>query len=118
VRSTSDLNDDVSDDGAGTDLFPGEVPDVFAELNHAFMSPVVLRIPAGHVAEAPVVVTHRVGGAATALFPRLVIDAGADSEVTVIERFVSDDDTSGTTTATRMRWWSPSSRSAPPRRPG
>jgi Fe-S cluster assembly protein SufD len=51
---------------------------------------VVLRVPKGHVASEPVVITHRVSGTGAALFPRLVIDAGADSEVTVVERFVSD----------------------------
>jgi Fe-S cluster assembly protein SufD len=83
---------DALDEAVSADLFPGQVPDVFAELNHAFMSPVVLRIPEGHVASEPVVITHQVSGSAVALFPRLVIDAGADSEVIVIERFVSDDD--------------------------
>jgi Fe-S cluster assembly protein SufD len=68
----------------------GDAPDVFAEMNTAFMSPVVVRIPKGAVAGAPVVVTHTVGGTGAAVFPRLVIDAGEDSELTVVERFVSN----------------------------
>jgi Fe-S cluster assembly protein SufD len=92
ITGAGSLRLDALDEASSADLFPGQVPDVFAELNHAFMSPVVLRIPAGHVASEPVVITHQVSGAAVALFPRLVIDAGADSEVIVIERFVSDDD--------------------------
>jgi Fe-S cluster assembly protein SufD len=90
INGAGALHVDGLDGSASVDLFPGQVPDVFAELNHAFMSPVVLRVPNGHVATEPVVITHRVSGAGAALFPRLVIDAGADSEVTVVERFVSD----------------------------
>jgi Fe-S cluster assembly protein SufD len=77
------------------DVFGPEAPDVFADLNTAFMSPVVLRVPAGRVVDAPVVITHTVGGDGTAAFPRVVIDAGPDSEVTVIELFRSADDTVG-----------------------
>ncbi len=79
-------------DPAAFDLFPDETPDVFAELNRAFMAPVVLRIPAGTVVPEPILITHRVAGDGTAVFPRLLIDAGADSEVTVVERFVADAD--------------------------
>jgi Fe-S cluster assembly protein SufD len=79
------------------ELFPAETPDVFAELNRAFMSPVVIAVPSGRVVTEPIVVTHTISGSGTAAFPRLVIDAGEDSEVTVIERFVAadgcDDDT-------------------------
>jgi len=64
-------------------------PDLFAEWNAALAEPLVLRIPRGHVVEAPIVVEHVVAAGTTA-FPRLVIDAGADSEVTVVERFRSD----------------------------
>ena len=78
------------------ELFADETPDVFAELNRAFMSPTVIRVPAGKVLAEPIIVTHRIAGDGVAVFPRLVIDAGADSEVTVIERFVAaegaDDD--------------------------
>ena len=37
----------------------------------------------------PIVVTHTIAGSGVAVFPRLVVDAGADSEVTVVERFVA-----------------------------
>ncbi|TFH13525.1 MAG: Fe-S cluster assembly protein SufD [Acidimicrobiales bacterium] len=73
------------------ELFADETPDVFAELNRAFMSPVVIRVPAGKVVVNPIVVTHHIAGDGIAVFPRLVIDAGADSEVTVVERFVAAD---------------------------
>ncbi len=71
------------------DVVGGEAPDLFAELNTAFMAPLVVRVPPGRVLAEPIVVTHTVAGEGAAHFPRLVIDAGADSEVTVVERFVS-----------------------------
>lgn len=71
------------------DLFPGEVPDVFADLNAAFMAPTMVRVPAGRVLDRPVVVTHEIAGEGVAVFPRLVVDAAPDSEAVVIERFVS-----------------------------
>jgi Fe-S cluster assembly protein SufD len=73
------------------DLFGNDAPDVFAELNRAFMSIRVVRVPAGKTIAEPIVITHTIGGAGTAVFPRLLIDAGADSEVTVVERFVAAD---------------------------
>lgn len=73
------------------ELFGDEIPDVFADLNRAFMTPTVLSIPPGRVVEDPIVVSHHLAGDGAALFPRLVIDAGPDSEVTVIERFVAAD---------------------------
>ena len=71
------------------ELFADQTPDVFAELNRAFMSPVVIRVPAGKTVAEPIVVTHEISGDGDAVFPRLIIDAGADSEVTVVERFVA-----------------------------
>jgi Fe-S cluster assembly protein SufD len=70
---------------------PGvDTPDLFAELNRAFHRSVVVSIPPGTVVAQPIVLHHHVGSGAT--FPRLVIDAGENSEVTVVERFASVDD--------------------------
>ena len=77
--------------GADPELFPDDTPDVFAELNRAFMSPVMITVKGGQVLADPIVVTHEIAGGGTAVFPRLVIDAGPDSEVTVVERFVAAD---------------------------
>jgi Fe-S cluster assembly protein SufD len=67
-------------------------PDVFADLNAAFAShPLVVRVAPGEVVPDPIVVEHRVSAAGDAVFPRLVVDAGEASEVTVVERFVSAD---------------------------
>lgn len=69
--------------------------DLFAELNRAFMAPIHIRVPRGNVLEQPIVVTHTLRADGTACFPRLVVDAEADSEVTVIELFVSDESVTG-----------------------
>jgi Fe-S cluster assembly protein SufD len=79
-------------DAGSPDLYPDETPDVFADLNRTHMAPVLIRVPAGHIAEQPIVITHHVDASGVAVFPRLVIDAGADSEITVVECFVSADD--------------------------
>src|SRR5918992_1627672 len=60
-------------------VLDGDAPDVFAELNTAFMSPLVVRVPAGKIVDQPVVIEHTMKGEGTAAFPRIVIDAGADS---------------------------------------
>ena len=69
--------------------------DLFAELNRAFMAPIHIRVPRGNVLEQPIVITHTLRADGTACFPRLVVDAEADSEVTVIELFVSDESVTG-----------------------
>lgn len=66
--------------------------DIFDELNNAFHQATVIRVPAGRVLSEPITVTHTIEGHGVALFPRLVIIGGADSEFTVIERFESADD--------------------------
>lgn len=81
----------VPADGPVPELFADDTPDVFADLNRAFMSPVTISVPAGKVIADPIIVTHEISGSGTAVFPRLVIDAGPDSEVTVVERFVPAD---------------------------
>ena len=61
--------------GRGHDAARGHrrtgAPDVFADLNLAFMTPLVLRVPAGQLVAEPIVIEHAVGGegAATAAFP-------------------------------------------------
>jgi Fe-S cluster assembly protein SufD len=68
-----------------------EAPDLFAEWSAALASPSVIRVPAGSSVAQPVVVTHRIVDDGVVAFPRLVVDAGPDSEVTVVERFASTD---------------------------
>jgi Fe-S cluster assembly protein SufD len=69
----------------------GVVHDLFDELNVAFNAQVVLTIPKGTIVPMPIVVTHTVRDDGDAVFPRLVVDVGENSEVTIIERFRSAD---------------------------
>ena len=70
-----------------------DVHDVFDELNAAYHRTVAVSVPAGKVLADPIVVTHHIEGDGAALYPRLVVHAGADSEFTVVERFESAGDT-------------------------
>src|SRR5690606_2016168 len=67
-----------------------EAPDAFVSLHEAFVAePVVVDVPAGVALGAPVVVVHVTEGEGAAAFPRLVVRAGDDSEVAVLEVQVS-----------------------------
>lgn len=68
-----------------------DTPDLFASLNRTFAAQVRITVPAGTVVAEPIVVTHVVAGGGALVAPRLLIDAGRDSQVTVIERFQSAD---------------------------
>jgi Fe-S cluster assembly protein SufD len=70
---------------------PTAAVDVFHELNTAFMDAVVVSVRAGRSVAEPVVITHHVDSAGVACFPRLIIDAAPDSEITVVEQFTSPD---------------------------
>jgi Fe-S cluster assembly protein SufD len=83
--------------GAEGLVVDGELPvsapiDPFIDvLNAAFMTPIYLRIPAGRVIPDPIVIEHHLTQSGVSVFPRLVLEVGADAEVTVIERFLSAD---------------------------
>ena len=63
-----------------------QAPDVFLTFNDAFLAqPVLVRVPAGVTVDGPVVVAHVTDGDGRAAFPRLVVDAGEDSDVSVLE---------------------------------
>src|SRR5205085_2090405 len=68
-----------------------EAVDLFHELNSAFMDAVVVSVPGGRALAEPIFITHHIDTAGVACFPRLIIDAAPDSEVTVVEQFVSSD---------------------------
>jgi Fe-S cluster assembly protein SufD len=83
--------------GAEGLLVEGQLPDVAVSdpfvdvLNAAYVTPVHLRVPAGRVVAQPIVIEHHLDDSGVGVFPRLVIEVGADAEVTVIERFTSPD---------------------------
>jgi len=66
-------------------------PDVFAEMNRTSPDVVAIRVPRNAVHPQTVVVERSVEQSGQMAFPRLVIEAGENSEVTVIERFTSAD---------------------------
>ena len=66
-------------------------PDVFATINGESPATVGLRVPRGTVHARTVEVLHEVRDVGAMVRPRLVIDAEPDSEITVVERFVSPD---------------------------
>lgn len=78
--------------GATVDLFPDETPDVFAGLNRSAGAQIHVVVPAGVIVEQTISITHTIDGDGGLVCPRLVIEAAENSEVTVIERFVSSAD--------------------------
>lgn len=70
----------------------GAEGDVFAELNDAFsVDPVLVRVPAGVSVDGPVVIAHWTETPDIAVLPRLVVQAGADSDVAVLDIQASPD---------------------------
>jgi len=66
--------------------------DAFTELNAAFLrGAAVLRVPSGVQVDDPVLILHWFDGEGTAAFPRTVLLAGEDSQVTVVEHQASAD---------------------------
>jgi len=66
--------------------------DAFTELNAAFLlGAAVLRVPSGVEVPDPVLILHWFDGEGTAAFPRTVLSAGEDSQVTVVEHQASAD---------------------------
>jgi Fe-S cluster assembly protein SufD len=64
----------------------GEAPDAFAELNTAFApEPLLIRVAPGTLVEQPIVVHVHAATAGALSAPRLVVDVGADAQVTVVE---------------------------------
>ena len=78
--------------GAAAGHSLADVPDAFAFLNDAVMvDPVLVYVPAGMDLDAPVVVVHVTEGENVVATPRLVVHAGQDSAVNVVEMQLSDD---------------------------
>jgi Fe-S cluster assembly protein SufD len=69
-----------------------DAPDVFVTLNDAFVAePVVVDIPAGVDVDGPVVVAHWTEGDGVATFPRIVVHAAGNSDVSIVEIQGSDE---------------------------
>jgi Fe-S cluster assembly protein SufD len=64
----------------------GTAPDALVTLHDAFVAePLVVDVPPGVTLPGPVVVVHVTDGDGVAAFPHLVVRAGGDSEVSVLE---------------------------------
>ncbi|PIE34108.1 MAG: hypothetical protein CSA55_01320 [Ilumatobacter coccineus] len=78
--------------GASTSVID-KIPDVFAETNlelaERHREQVSITIAPNRVVERPVSIRHDIPGEGTLVAPRVVIDAGENSEITVVERFKS-----------------------------
>ena len=80
------LGDGDADLAASVDV------DLFALMNAAFCAePVLVQVPPGVNVEGPIVVRHWLDADEGAVFPRLIVDAGADSSVEVLELYGSAD---------------------------
>ncbi len=78
--------------GASLGAVAGDAPDAFGSLHDAFVAdPVLVRVARGTVVPEPVVVVSLVEGDGTATFPRLVVSAGENSELTVYGHAASTD---------------------------
>lgn len=70
----------------GTALPEADASDVFGALNDAFSAhPVVVSVPAGVSVDAPIVVVQWIDQPDLMVLPRLVLRAGADSDVNVLD---------------------------------
>ncbi len=68
------------------------VADAFTELNSAFLpGATVVRIPRGLVVERPILIVHHLDGDGIASFSRTIVEAGDNSDATVIEHQSSSD---------------------------
>lgn len=83
---------ELDPEGAALGSAMDEPTDVFAALNDAFsVEPVLVDVPAGLEVDRPVVVASWTDSGGLATFPRLVVSAGADSDVTVLEHHAAAD---------------------------
>ena len=71
------------------DLFPDHTPDVFAGINVRSPSQVRIVVPPNAVVDGAITITHTIPADGSLVCPRLVVEAGENSEVTIVERFVS-----------------------------
>jgi Fe-S cluster assembly protein SufD len=83
----------LDDEGSFAPLTAENPPDVFAVMNEAFTSaPIHVRVARGAVIDAPIVVAQWSDQAGLATFPRLVVEAGENSQASVVDYHASADD--------------------------
>lgn len=75
-----------------TKVEPRDSSDIFEDRNTKSAQLTVISVPKNQVISEPIVITHTLKTSGVVVYPRLVIDAAENSEVTVVERFVSNDE--------------------------
>lgn len=89
VSSAADSAEDTGAIGCVLD----EASDVFAEMNAAYaQAPIIVKVANGKDIEAPVVIINVIATPGVAVFPRLVVQCGADASVKVLDILRSADD--------------------------
>ena len=76
-----------------TNVAPRAATDIFEDLNVRHAQLTVVSTAKNQVVAEPILITHRLSEFGVVVYPRLVIDAQENSEVTIVERFVSNADT-------------------------
>ena len=76
-----------------TNVAPRTATDIFEDLNVRHAQLTVVSTAKNQVVVEPIVITHQLNESGVVVYPRLVIDAQENSEVTIVERFVSGADT-------------------------
>ena len=69
-----------------------EPVDIFEELNLKHGQVTAVSVARNQVVTEPIIVTHSLNQSGVVVYPRLVIDAQENSEVTIVERFISGND--------------------------
>jgi Fe-S cluster assembly protein SufD len=71
---------------------PPQIDDAFVAMNATFATdPIVVTIPAGVVVERPIVIQHHIDADGAAVFPRVVVRAGEQSQAIIVEHTTSED---------------------------
>ena len=91
VVDTPSVSHDQGLVGGPSTVPPIPADDVFDELHGLFSDPIVVRIPAGKVFEEPIIIEHTLTESGQVTFPSLVVEAGENSEATIVQRFRSND---------------------------
>ncbi|MEI8023131.1 MAG: Fe-S cluster assembly protein SufD [Actinobacteria bacterium] len=74
---------------AATNIAPRNATDIFEDLNVRHAQLTSISVAKNQVVVDPIVITHSLDESGVVAYPRLVIEAHENSEVTVVERFIS-----------------------------
>ena len=78
---------------SSTDIAPRAATDIFEDLNVRHAQLTAISVAKNQVVAEPIVITHSLDESGVVVYPRLVVDAAENSEVTIVERYVSGADT-------------------------